>query len=221
MSFLASDVMNSARIFLNDTGAVLYTNTVLVPYVAKANEILETLLVSYGISVQRVKTSAITVTASPTTESNLTLPSDFLLPIDIYERPVNGTLPDYTQVIEKDWEPNIVPVNVLNYYAFRNNKIYFPPCTVDREVQLRYERQLAVISGENSPEDFVLSKNYLSAKTAELAARYIGMNGTHADDIQVREVATAEYMLMQIYVQNGQALPKRRKRFQTRRLTVQ
>lgn len=212
--------MDSARIFLNDTGASLFNNSVLTPYVAKANETLEVLLITWGIQAQRQKSIAILVPASLLTNSTLILPDDFLVPRDIYERAVGQNDSDYTQVIEKDWEPDSIATNTLNYYAFRNNNIYFPPCSADREVQVRYERQLAVIVGENSPADFILAKNYLAAKTAELAARYIGMNGSHADDLLAREVGPAEYNLSVVYIGVAQALPKRRRRYQTRRLTV-
>jgi hypothetical protein len=221
MSFLASDVMSSARLFLNDVAATLFTNTALLPYCIKASEELELILAGCGVQIQRTTSAAITVAASSTAVSTLTLPSDFLFPIDLNERASGSTnLADYTQVIEKDWEPNIVAVNTLNYYAFRNNSIYFPPCTVAREVQLRYIRQLAQITASASPMDSIVQKNYLSAKTAELAARYVGMNGTHADDLAAREVGPAEYQLLNVYVQEGQANPQRRRRFQTRRLTV-
>jgi hypothetical protein len=221
MSFLASDVMSSARIFLNDTAANIFTNTALLPYCIKANEELEMVLASCGLQVQNAISTAIDVPASLLANSALVLPSDFLFPVTLFERADGSTnLADFTEVVERTWEPNYTATNTLNYYAFRNNNIYFPPCNTAREIQLRYVRQLAQVVGSNSPEDSIIQKNYLSAKLAELAARYIGMNKLIADDILGREVAPAEDQLMRVYVHVGQGNPKRRKRFQTRSLTI-
>lgn len=213
MSFLASDIMDSARIFLNDNAATLYTNTSMVPYVRKSNENLETLLLANGVQVQNVKSTAITVAANALT---LTLPADFLVPIRLYERDANDAQNDWIPMTEKIWEPeDVIPTNTLRFWAFRNNRIYFIGSIVTREVLLEYSRQLAVITGENSPEDFVLSKNYLAAKTAELCARYIGMNKDMADDIATREVIKAEDELIRIFVLASQGTPQRRPRFRT------
>jgi len=213
MPLLASDVMSASRVYLNDIGAALYTNTILLEPLKLANERLEKLLILCGASIQRQATSpAITVNALAT---SLTLPSDFLLPIELFERRVGESDSDWVPMYQKDWEPKVVQTESLTWWAFRNNEVKFIGATVAKEVLLRYERQLAVISGANSPEDNIIVKDYLAAKTAELAARFIGMNSTHADEIAAREVAEAQDSIERIYVLQNQGTPVRRMPFNT------
>jgi hypothetical protein len=218
MSFLASDVADDARVLLNDTAASLYTNVTLLAPIARANRELELVLISYGLPVQRQISAAIPVAANAT---ELTLPTDFLLPISMKERNSGSTnVSDWQDMTEKEFEPTITITNTLTYWAFRDNRIKFPGANTAREVLLRYERQLAAITAISSPEDFVVSRNYLGAKTAEIAARSIGMNITHADDILARYVAPAEDGLVRCYVLNQQGIPTRRQKFQTKSLQI-
>lgn len=222
MTFLASDVFDGARSpFLNDAAASLYTNTILLPHLKTANEELEQTLIINGISVQRVKSSPIAITAGAT---NLTilgspaLPTDFLFPISLRERTSGDSDYSWADMTEKDFEPdNQQPTTTFNYWAFRNNAIYFPPATVNRDILLKYERQLAVITGPNSPEDFTLAKRFLCARVAELAARYIGMNSDLADVLMTREVEPRKDDLTRLFILDDQEVRTRRKPFSTRR----
>ncbi len=214
MPFLASDVMDQSAAYLNDTALSLFTYTAQLPYVKMANEKLEKLLLMYGTSIQRMVSATITVAAHAKT---LTLPTDFLLPEKLFERAPGDTDDAWVPMYEKDYEPNSTEQTTLMYWAFRNNAINFVGCSAIREVRMQYERQLAIITSQNSPEDFYLSKNYLSAKTAELCARYIGMNKERGDELRDNEVFMAEDDLMRILVLNNQANGSRRQRFTTGR----
>lgn len=210
MAFLASDVMNGARVYLNDVAASIFTNTALLPLVIMANEELEKLLIIIGAEVQRNNSAAITVSANALT---ITLPVDFLLPISLKERRVGGTENDWEDMTEQIWSPEYVPAPTINYWAFSNNAIRIPGASVNREVLLKYDRQLAVITSSSSPEDFILSKAFLERKTAELAARYIGMNENFANSLAIREVEPARDALERLFILNSQGNPIRRKRF--------
>jgi hypothetical protein len=213
----AGDIITQAVALLNDTAQNLYTNSAVLPYVIKANEDLEKKLIIYGAPQQRKKTTVSTVAALATT---LTLPSDFLLPIRLFERAAGATSADWILMKEKDWEQeSAIQTNTLVQWAFRDNAINFIGATVARDVLLEYERALAVITSSSSLEDFTLSKGYLSARTAELCARYIGMNSAMANEIAGRDVAQAEDELMRVLVLNQQGLPQRRRRFGTGRVT--
>lgn len=214
MTFLASDVFDGARSpFLNDAGANLYTNTTLLPHLKTANEELEQLLIIYDISVQRVVSAVISVTAL--TGVSITvgagLPADFLLPIYLFERTVGDSDQSWTEIIPKPFEElNRVPTTTIGFYAFRNNGIYFTAATTNREIRMQYERQLAIITGDNSPVDFYLSKRFLCARVAELAARYTGQNPTYADELAVREVEPRKDDIERIFTLQGQNVRGRR-----------
>lgn len=213
---LASDCMDQAAIMLNDVGRNLYTNAIQLPYLKMANEALEQLLLKYGVSIQLKKTTAITValSATPTT---LTLPSDFLLPITLWERASGSTNEDdYVEMFEKDWEEDTAPANTLNQWSFRNNTIALIGCTVAREVKLYYHRMILAITSANSPEESYLFKPYLSAKTAEYCARFIGMNKEMADEIQEKATDPAEDNLTHILIGNMQGARHRRGQYTTK-----
>jgi hypothetical protein len=209
----AGDVMDQAAAILNDVPKNMYTYAVQLPYVKKANEALEQLLMVYGVSQQRVKSASISVAAGALT---LTLPSDFLLPIKLYERAQGATNNDWVPMGEADWEPNPPQTNTLVIWAFRNNAINFVGSTDNREVLLEYERALAIITTQSSQEDSYLFKPYLAAKTAEYCVRYVGMNKVMADEIRDNECFRAEDNLSHILVGNAQGVRHRRAQFTTK-----
>lgn len=216
MPFLASDVIADAQALLNDTSAQIYTSAALLPFVKRANRELEQVLIINGSPVQRVESANISVFATITT---LSLPTDFLLPIELNERPLASTSnDDWVPMTEMPWIPDIVAGETLDYWAFRNNAIYLLGATVDRTVRLRYERQLAVITSTASPEDSVLFQNFLGAKTAELAARFIGMNEAFAQSLHDNESKPAKNDLEQLLVLQGS--PVRRQRFTIGKQTI-
>lgn len=215
MSFLASDVMDAAAALLNDTALSTFSYAAQLPYVKRANEILETVMLANGISVQRQVSAVLTVPVSAVNNDLSGLvgyPSDMLVPIRCWERTAGSGL-TYSLMTELDWEPEIVPTVSLTYWVFRNNKIYTPGSTASANVKVDYWRQLSAITAAGSSEEVAASKVYLSAKTAELCARYIGQNKEIADDLLTDEVGPAQDLLERIYVKNSQGTRSRRRRF--------
>lgn len=223
---LAQEVMDTAAAYLNDTAKSLYTYSALLPYVKMANEALEKKMLVFGVEVIRVKSDVLVLPAGSTGivvnagVGQIQLPSDFLVPIDLQERNSGATNDPWIPMTERTWEPeNVVVTNELRYWAFRNNGIYLVGALVDRDILLRYERQLQIINSENTPEDFVMAKDYLASKTAEYCARLVGQNSTFADEIFARYVSPAEDDLEHILTLNQQGLGQRRRRFTTKRFT--
>lgn len=214
---LASEVMDQALVYLNDMSQTLYTYTVQIPYLRTASENLEKELATVGIQIQRAESSVITVTAGNTT---LTPPSDFFLPIELKERNVGENENQWTPMDEKVVLPLREPINYIEYWAFISNQVKVMECTVDKEIHMRYIRTLTAITAQSSLIDTPATKNYLSARTAELCARYIGMNESHANSIASREVEPARDALIRDYVLNGQGNRGRRLPFRSKRLGV-
>lgn len=214
MSFLASDVMDQSAVILNDVAKTNYTYAAMLPLLQKANQELEQQLIIYGASPVRLASPAITVLANAV---SLTLPVDFLLPLRLFER-LNSS-EQWQPMEEKRWNPeSYTPTTSLTYWAFYNNLINFPGATVGREVLLEYQRRLLVISTSGSTEDFYLTLSFLAARTAELCARYIGMNTTVADGIRDNDVFKAEDALFRVLVLNGQGVGARRRKFNSKRI---
>jgi hypothetical protein len=214
MTFIAQDVMDDAAVILNDTAKAVFTYNAQLPFVSRANRYLEKILIENGLPQQRVISAAIPLAANALT---LALPSDFLFPDKLYERNQGDTASGWSLMYEQQWEPQTwIPSTWNTYWSFRNGNINFPGANVAKEILLFYERNLAAIIGQNSPEDYAPSRDYLSAKTAEFCARYIGMNGTFADEIRDNEVSISEDALVRVLVLNQQGMVNRRKRFTTK-----
>lgn len=112
---LASVAFDSARSYLNDVGAQLWTNTILLPFIKEAHRDLLAVLWLNGIPVIKEQSAAINVTA--VTGVTLTLPADLLEPISLSERAqTSSLLSDYVPMAETDWDPNIAQSDSLRYW---------------------------------------------------------------------------------------------------------
>lgn len=214
--YLASDVMDEAASLLNDTAKTLFTYAAQLPYLRRANEALENLLIACGISVQRQVSLVMTVAPSAVNidlTANGSYPTDILLPIRCWERDGGSNSQTFSLMTERDWEPELNPTTSATYWTFRNNKIYIPGVTSSRDIKVDYWRQLTSITGQNSNEEVAGAKTFLAAKTAEMCARYIGQNKEVADDLLNIEVGDARDLLERIYIKNTQGTRSRRRRF--------
>lgn len=213
----AGDVADQAAAILNDSAKTLYTFAAQLPYLKKANEDLELLMVAAGVSVQR-QTSAVLPVPSSSIDISIAPPQDMFVPIRVWER-LSGSTDLFVLMDEKDWEPEILATQSLIFWAFRNNRIYFPPVSSNREIRIDYWRQLIPVSKESSTEEILLSKTYLAARTAELCARYVGENTDRADEIRDNEVLQAKDGVERVYIKNDQGNRTRRRRFMRSRTT--
>lgn len=215
MTLFASDCMDEAASLLNDTAKAMFTYTAQLPYLKKANEDLELIMIANGASVQRQRSTNLLVVAS-TNNIVLSQIPDMFVPINVWER-ASGSTDLYVMLDFQSWEPNMNPIASLQYWTFRNNTIIFPPVQTNREVRVDYWRQLLPVTQSNSIEEILMSKTYLSARTAELCARYIGENESRANALRDNEVSLAQDNLETIYVKNNQSSRGRRRRFSRNR----
>lgn len=206
--------MDASASMLNDSAKELYTYAKQLPHLRRANEFLENLLISCGVSIQRRGGVTITVVAAPgpIDLSNIVgYPSDMLLPINVLGRRDSSDV--WIPITETAWEPDIPATSSIDFWSFHDGVIFIPGVTASRELKINYWRQLSAIVSEGSNEEISGSKTYLEAKTAELCARYIGQNREIADDLLNIEVAPAQDLLEGIYIKNTQGTRARRMRF--------
>jgi hypothetical protein len=209
--FTAGDIMDESASLLNDSVKALFTYTAQIPYLKRANESLENLLVSCGISIQRRASIMMTVTpqAGPIDLGDLVgYPSEMLLPISLFER--GSSQETWNFVPEKEWIPDIPPTGTVSYWAFHDNTVFITGVTSQREVKINFWRQLSTITSEGSNAEVAGSKTFLAAKTAEMCARYIGQNPEVADSLYQIEVVPAQDLLERIYIKNTQGVRSRR-----------
>jgi hypothetical protein len=212
MPVLASDICDDARVLLNDVAIRLYDNTTLRPMLSMANQSLEQLLAVHSIPIQRMQSVPILVVAGST---EIPLPTDFLIPIRAFERIAGQD--SWNPMKEMRWNPeNFVPQSTLNFWQFSNNKMNVPTASGDVECLLEYERMLATVFADGAPIDDGKLRPYLSSKTAEMAARFIGLNESIAEGIRARKGVEDEDNLIRLLVLNQQGIRVRRPRFTVR-----
>lgn len=205
--------MDEVAALVGDASKELYSYAKQLPYLRRANEQMENMLIVSGVSIQ-MQTSAVLSVVPSSSNIDLSIvsgyPSDMLVPIRLLER---GGGTSFWPMDEREWEPETQIGSSLSYWTFRNSKIYTPGVTSTREVKIDYWRQLSAVTSSGDNEEVAGSKSYLSAKTAEMCARYIGQNNDIADQIRDNEVMEAKDLLERIYVKNSQSMRSRRKRF--------
>ena len=210
-SVLASEIMDQSAALLNDAAKTLYSYVAQLPYLKKAAEDLELILIALGSSgLQRAESAALPVVANTADQVLAGVPTNLFIPINVWERK-SGSTDEWDLMVEEEWEENVAQGTTLGSWTFRNNTIILPPVSENREVKIDYWRQLTAITSENTSAEVVGSKTYLAAKTAELCARYIGENVERADALLNVEVIPCRERLESIYVKNAQSLRVRRR----------
>lgn len=168
---LASEALDSARVYLNDTANQIWSNTKLLPFLKEAYRDLLVQLWLNGIPVIKEKTSTpIEVAAG---DLSLTLPADFIEPIRLKER-LDGTSDSYSDMTEKEFEPDYSQSESLNYWAFREGAIQFVGATTAREILLYYWKSLTVPTAANSALGFTFAEIFLGPQTAGYASGSVG-----------------------------------------------
>jgi len=206
-TIIVQDIMDGARnVYLNDTGAVLYTNARLLPYVKMANDFMETNLEENNISCKNESETGIVVLAGK--DELLPLPADFVWPIALKERGL-GSSDLYTDMNQRPWEPEISPSDRLIYWTWRTDKIKLLPATTDREVKLYYQCSFPIINVVNDSV-YGYAKQYLIAKTAAMAHLFTSQNTT-ASDIANQQAEKNMDQLVNIQAKKSQANPVRRR----------
>lgn len=210
MPLLASEVLDEARkVYLNDPDAEKFDNTALLPLLSKAyDELQNELNINTAKEVEEVS-SLISVLAASTT---LTLPSDYVSPIKLEERPA-GSSESFIEVDKISELPDQEAAREeISYWIDRENEIKLGAPTTNREVRFTYVKSLTPITGTGTSIPIIGSKTFLAARTAELAARFVGHNTTLSMQIAV-DSENAKSLLTRTSVKNSQRFSVRRRRF--------
>lgn len=210
MSLLASTVMDRSAALLNDVARDRFSYAIQLPYLQIANDTFSDKLVKAGIPLQKKVNTTQVIAAAATT---YTLPADFLVPENLWERPSGQTNIDFTLMTQVAWLPKIQTVNYLQYWLWANDAITFLGATQAQDVKLEYIRILtAVTTSGSSLEIAAMSNNFLAHYTASLCARYIGRNKVRADELKGEAYEHLDDLL-NIQGKQNQAMPLKRRGF--------
>jgi hypothetical protein len=215
---LASDILDRSRVALNDQGASLYTNTVMLPILKIANdELCDKLIVGGMQNLKSTGVSDLDVDAGDTTFD--TPPDDLIVPIELFEKRVGDDDSNFTPIIEQSWLDNVVPSVNLGIWRWSGTEVEFVGATEERTVRMRYYRVITEITTASSPAEIFRSLNWLAHRTAEYAANSIGQNPVVAATIN-KDTIRYETLLMQILNKNKQGVRVRRMPFRLPRRRI-
>jgi len=203
---LASEVMDEAAALMNDAQKFTWGYTQLLPYLRRAYGTMELHLFLNGVRDLKEVSAVLQVTAlSPTVTL---LPTDFVQAISMEER-ASGSTDVFFPVVESDWEQDLKSDSIL-YWNWRESGLKINPPNVNREIRLKYRKGLTPILGENTNITILLSKPYLSAKTAANASAFGAANAERAAILN-SEANSELSMLINSEIRNHQGVSFRRR----------
>ena len=164
-------VLESARIHLNDEMALQWPDNRLLPKFQEAHRELKNELILNGIPVVHEVSVILTVLAGVTDLTTIAnYPADLLIPIWLKERQVGGTAVDFTDMTQVNFIPDVQQEQTLNNWCWIGEKIITIGALSDREVQIRYDRDLTFPIQVNDTIGVLLGETFLSYRTSALAA---------------------------------------------------
>lgn len=202
---LASEVMDEAAALMNDAGKYTWGYTQLLPYLQRAYSTLELNLFLNGVRSLKEVSAIIPVAAL---ESVVTLPADFVQAISMEERAL-GSADGFVGVAESDWD-QAVSADSIMYWNWREDGLKINAPKIPREIRLRYRKGLTAITGANSNITILLSKGFLSAKTAANASAF-GASNVERAAILNSEAGECLTMLINSEIRNQQGSKFRRR----------
>lgn len=195
--------MTRAAAHLNDANQLVYTSTVLLPFLNMAIDEVDEELAIYEISPLKKDSLTIEVDSGDTQLDEM--PTDFVEAITLYERPL-GSSGEWREVSEVREIYNNYAVNTnteILQWSVRGSTILINPPSSDREVQLDYIRGLTEAAGAVTTIDIEVSRRLLALLTARNAARDLGNSPTKANSFEA-DIARARDRLTRRLQKNSQ-----------------
>jgi hypothetical protein len=170
MSVTAGDVMDRAAALLSDASKITMTYVYQLPFLKLAwDELQEELIANDIVDIEESVSSAITVNAG-TKELTSGVPTDFVVPIKLWERAVGETDVDLIPMTKREPDPTEAQVAELEVWYFAEGLIKFRGATSNRVIVIRYQKELAAISNENTILPIQNVKSFLAYRTAGIIA---------------------------------------------------
>lgn len=212
----AGEVFDKARFLLNDTAGAVYTDEVLLPALQIAMNNLTLECEDNNIPYTNITSEIITIPAGTKNiggPGGPSLPSDLVEILEMYER-IAGTTNDFMQMRRRNFLPKTeYETTYLEVYTWQKQIVHFIGATSDIEVKIDYVGStLNQVLNKNSEILIFNSVSFLYNRTAALAARFIGENGTRADQLDAEATLCIETM-ENIGIKNQQSEPVRRRPF--------
>jgi hypothetical protein len=207
---LAVDAIQIARTLLNDDGALVWHDSILMPKLKQAHiELVEKFALN-GIPVQRKMTTAITVLAGAT-DLGVNLPLDIIEPSKMSEMAIGDTISNTLPMTEVDYIPDLEKQQNLRYWAWINETIQLLGALSDRIVHLYYIKSLTSPRSLSDALGIKMSESFLGPRVAALACTSIRDFAAASANDKIAD--TALDRIVRIQNKGQQNLPVRRRPF--------
>ena len=212
MAVLASDILAESKLLLNDAEGIIYTDAALLPLLQKAYRELQQKMRKAGMSVTRETSLPILVPAGVDVllEGDGLFPDDLILPIEIHERESENH--EWSELTKLEWSllDNLgINRNVGGSWAWGEEQIKLSPTDSDRQLLIRYHRELTKITSITTAIQVRGAETFLASRCGAIAALVIGESQTRAADLNY-DAKLGWDDIKSTRVKAGQSTPVRR-----------
>jgi hypothetical protein len=226
----AGNVLQLVRSLLNDPNGVLFSDTLLFPFLNGAYRGLQeelgacgvTLLVGYAaINLPLTTANGQTLAPNPPQISDQTtpqLPIDLIVPLTLSEQ-ATGSTDLFTPMEKITGEfPNLQPMPYLRIWQWQADQILLIGATQAITVNIRYQRALPQLALETDPVQIPYANKPLAYETAAFAARSRGVRDLAMDLEQMADRSRG--VIIERYSRAEQYKPRRKKPYGYRRRVI-
>ena len=223
----AGQITALVRSLLNDAAGNLFTDAVLLPYVNSAYRKVQRALANIESGSFLTDNVLLVVTAVAQADASAQvsitdatappnqLPTDLLVPMKLWER-ANGSADDFIEMTDltgHDGLPSEPQTQMLRYWEWRADGLYFLGATRDTQIRLRYQKSYPDLADATSP---VLVRNAQEAIAYAAAAMAGAARGAPQAERWDGAAADAIEDLIVRATQREQQTARRRRPFSSR-----
>jgi hypothetical protein len=208
-----AEVVSRAQGFLNDAAGQIWDATSLLPHVKTSLGDVTLELMSEGIERLRSTSATLSLAANVlalTPTSTPPLPTDFVSPIEMWERPVGGAVHDWQKMtLARANIPLVDQEATLRFWQWEGGKIVLVGATGPVEVMIDYVSAPADVTSGADPLPFTAIVNVIAYHVAELAY------GSRGDEMREAKMGSSYREQLGNYINAAvrlkQRKPQRRK----------
>ena len=185
MADLVSSVVTRVQSIVGDPAGQEYSSTTLIPFVQQALDDVALEFMSEGIERLRTTSATLSVAAGVTVLSSSStppLPTDFVSPIEMWERPAGGSVHDWqSMTLARENIPLVDQQPTLRFWQWEAGKIVLVGATSNVEVMLDYVSMPAAITGVADALPFSTAVSLVSYHVADLVYGARGEDSRRAE----------------------------------------
>lgn len=178
MSVPMSQVLTTARTYLNDDNATQFPDPVLIPKIQEAHRELQEELWVAGSPLVRAQQGPLIYTAGTTSITDVNFPPvDFLCPTMLFENTAGSFLiaAGWTPMTEAFYIPfGIAQHGTLDFWVWQQENIILNGANVNRAMFIQYRRLIRIPVLSTDLIGVLFGESYLAPRAAGLAAGTVG-----------------------------------------------